>query len=404
MRSRYHSWIIPDREMNASLDTAVFAAACAPVSARDFIDLLRRTGFSAEAYRDHYDDFAPLNWGPTEALEHFFNHGLDERRTIPMTLDRNALVALGRLPIADTGFKAKLLTGLARYLFANLDHPYGPAIVERWPVVRDLTRQGARPYFITGDSHSNHLNVTGARGGEWLLPIHLLCTAGSAAGLGNPASRSGYGPLLRDAIRTIQTLPGGNEISFLFQFSQVDIEFVYHFRRVRDRRQVLDLHDYRTFCDDTLKRYIGFVANVFDLPRRKRVFLVSVFPPALSDAAWRQGYVNDDISRRETDESVQALSEGIRKLEIANFRQRTEIHLYFNARLKAACKRLGFGFLDVATGFLGADGLLNLLYISPETQGFEHHLDSRRTYAGLVDPIWRSLDGNGPAAGLGDTG
>jgi hypothetical protein len=390
--------------MDSSLDTSVFAAVCAPVSPRDFVDLLRRTGFSAEAYRDYYDDFAALNWGPTQALGHFFNYGLDERRGVPMTLDRDAFVALARLPIADIGFKAKLLAGLAHYLFDDLGHPYGPAIVERWPVVRDLASQGARPYFITGDSHSNHLNLTGARGGEWLLPIHLLCTAGSAAGLGNPASRSGYGPLLRDAVGVIGTLPGGIEIPFLFQFGQVDIEFVYHFRRVRNGRWILDLDDYRAFCDDALTRYIGFVANAFDTSRRKQVFLASVFPPALSDAAWKQGYVNDDIARRETEESVQALSIGIRKLEIADFRHRTEIHLYFNARLKAACERLGFGFLDVATGFLGTDGLLDPLYISPETRGFEHHLDARQTCRALVQPIWRALDATGPPTGLGKTG
>lgn len=389
--------------MNASLDPAAFAAFCAPVSARDFIDLLLRTGFSAEAYRDHYDDFTPLNWGPTQALRHLFNHGLNERRAIPMTLDRDALVALARLPIADTGFKSKLLTGLARYLFADLGHPYGPAIVERWQVVRDLVRQGARPYFITGDSHSHHLNLTGARGTEWLLPIHLLCTAGSATGLGNPVSRSGYGSLLRDAIRTIQTLPDEEEIPFLFQFGQVDIEFVHHFRRVRDGGRALDLETYGMFCDATATRYIDFVADVFDLPRRKRVFVASVFPPALSDAAWKQGYVNDDIARRETDMSVEALSAGIRELEIANFRQRTEIHLRFNARLKAACELLGFGFLDVATGFLGADGLPDPLYISPERQGFEHHLDARQTYTGLLKPIWQALDVTGLPVGLGTT-
>jgi hypothetical protein len=390
--------MIAERGMNASLDPTVFAALCAPVPARDFLNLLLRTGFSAEAYRDHYADFAPLNWGPTQALHHFLNHGLKERRGIPMTLDRDAFVALACLPIADTAFKARLLTGLAHHLFADLGHRYGPAIVERWPTVRDLVPQGARPYFVTGDSHSGHLNLTGARGAEWLLPIHLLCTAGSAAGLGNPASRSGYGPLLRDAIKTIQTLPGADAIPLLIQFGQVDIEFVYHFRRVRDGRRALDLEDYKLFCDDMLARYIRFVADIFEPPCRKRVFIASVFPPALSDAAWKQGYVNDDISRRETDISVEELSARIRELEIANIRQRTEIHLHFNARLKAESERLGFGFLDLATGFLGADGLLDPRYISPEARGFEHHLDTRQTYAGLLTPIWQVLDLTRPAS------
>ena len=382
--------------MDTTLDPSVFAVRCAPASARDFLDLLQRTGFSPEAYRDHHADFASLNWGPTEALDHFLRHGLGERRDVPMTLDRDAFVALARLPIANTALKARLLTGLAQYLFADTGHPYGPAIGERWPAVRDLMPQGARPYFIIGDSHSGHLNLTGTRDAEWLLPIHLLCTAGSAAGLGNPASRSGYGPMLREAMKTIQALPGSDAMPFLIQFGQVDIEFVYHFRRVRDNRRALDLDDYRRFCDETLARYIRFVAEMFDPPGRKRVFIASVFPPALSDESWKRGHINDDISQRETDISVQELSAGIRELEVVNFRQRTEIHLHFNAQLKIACERLGFRFLDLATGFLGADGLLDPRYISPERQGFEHHLDTRQTYADLLRPIWQALDLTGP--------
>ena len=77
---------MPGPEMNASLDTSVFTALCAPVPARNFIDLLYRTGFSAETYRDHHGDLAALNWGPTMALGHYFSYGLDERRTAPMTL------------------------------------------------------------------------------------------------------------------------------------------------------------------------------------------------------------------------------------------------------------------------------------------------------------------------------
>jgi hypothetical protein len=374
--------------MNASLDTSVFAAACAPVSAHAFIDLLYRTGFAAEAYRDHNGDLAALNWGPTPALAHFFGHGLDERRPVPMTLDRDAFVALASLPIADTGFKTKLLAGLARYFFAGLDHPYGPSLIARWPAIHRLIQLGARPYFIVGDSHSHNLNLTGARGGDWLLPIHLLCTAGSAAGLGNPDSRSGYGHLLQDTTNVIGSLPRAGDPPLLMQFGQVDIEFVYHFRRVRDNKQALDLDDYRAFCDATLDRYIRFVIGLFEPAQRGRVFLVSVFPPALSDEAWHAGYVNGDISWRETDTSVHALSFGIRTLDIADLRQRTEIHRYFNAGLKAAAARNGFGFIDVETGFLGADGLVDPRYIVPESRGFEHHLDSRQTYTGLVDLIW----------------
>ncbi len=383
--------------MSDLIDAAAFGSECAPVPAADFISLLLRTGFSAEAYRDAYGDLAARNWDVTQALAHFLRHGLDERRNAPLTLDRQALVALARLPLRDSGLKAKLLACLGRHLFDDVEHPYGPAIAERWQVIRSLARDGARPYFVAGDSHSNQYCLTGTSGADWLLPIHLLCTAGSARGLANPDSRSGYGDHLRQAVRIIEALPGSDEVPFFLQFGQVDIELVYHYRRVMDGQLVLNIDDYRAFCDATLERYSAFVSELFAPPKRLCVFLVSVFPPALSDAAWRRGYVNDDIAQREQTIPAAALSAGIRELEIADLRQRTEMHACYNAGLRAACRRLGFRFVDGFTPFLGADGLVDPRYVIPESNGAEHHLDSRATYAALAAMIWPCIGAIGPA-------
>jgi len=382
--------------MTATIDPSAFASECAPVPAADFISLLLATGFSAEAYRDAYGDLAPLHWNATQALGHFLRHGLDERRDAPLTLDRRALVALARLKLRNTGFKAKLLTCLSQHLFDDVAHPYGPAIAKRWPVIRALAGDGARPYFIAGDSHSNQYHLTGARDDTWLLPIHLLCTAGSARGLANPASRSGYGGHLRQAVRIIETLPGSDEMPFFLQFGQVDIEFVYHFRRAMDGQRALDLDDYRAFCDATLERYIAFVTELFVPRKRLCVFLVAVFPPALSDAAWHGSYVNDDIAQRESIPPAE-LSAAIRELDIADLRQRTAMHAYYNAGLRTACRRHGFRFVDGFTPFLGADGLVDPRYVIPEANGAEHHLDSRATYDALAAMIWLCIDAIGPA-------
>jgi hypothetical protein len=384
--------------MSDRIDAAAFASLCAPVPPADFVSLLLQTGFSAESYRDAYGDLRPLAWNAAQALAHFLRHGLDERRDAPLTLNRHALVALARLQPSDDAFKAKLLTCLARHLFDNTGHPYGPAIAERWPDIRALARAGSRPYFVAGDSHSNQYALTGTRDAAWLLPIHLLCTAGSARGLANPASRSGYGNHLRQAVETIKTLPGGNELPFLLQFGQVDIEFVHHFRRVVNGQRTLSLDDYRAFCDTTLERYIGFVTGLFNPTQRLNVFLVSIFPPALSDAAWRAGYVNDDIARHEHAMPAADLADGIRALEIADLRQRTAMHAHYNAGLRAACRRHGFRFIDGFTPFLGPDGLVGPRYVIPEQGGAEHHLDSRATYSVLAGMIWTCLDAMGPAA------
>lgn len=382
--------------MSTVIDTAAFAADCAPLPAADFVRALLRTGFSPEAYRDAYGDLVALNWDATQALAHYLRHGLDERRRAPMTLDPQALLAFARLGPCDSGLKPRLLTALAEHLFDNIDHPYGAVITERWPVIGALARAGARPYFVAGDSHSNQYRLGGTRDSSWLLPIHLLCTGGSARGLGNPASRSGYGAHLRQALRGIDTLPGAADLPFLLQFGQVDIEFVHHYQRARDGKWALSLDDYRAFCDATLERYLAFITDLFPSSDRARVFVVSVFPPALSDDAWRQGYVNDDIARREDAPPAAELSAAIRLLRIADLRQRTEMHAHYNAGLRAACRRLGFRFVDGFTPFLGADGLVDPRYVVPEAGGAEHHLDSRQTYGTLATLIWHCMDAMGP--------
>ncbi len=374
--------------MNRAIDIDVFADLCAPVPANEFIGHLLRTGFSPEGYRDAFPDLAVLRFNPTDALAHFFRYGLHERRVAPLNLDRSALVALSRLPLRDTGFKAALLASLAGHLFDNVAHPFATPITERWPAIQELTRAGAIPYFVAGDSHSHQFALTGARDPDWLLPIHMLCTGGSASGLANQRSRSGYGSLLRQAVAVIETLPNAQTVPFLLQFGQVDIEFVYHFQRVRDGRRRLDLDDYRAFCDRTLQRYIRFLSGLFDAPRRAHVYLVSVFPPALSDAAWAEGYLNGDIAHRESVKDLETLAAGIRGLQIADLRQRTDIHAYFNARLADACNRLGFGFIDGSTRLLGPDGLADQAFLIELSGGANHHLNYMTTYNTNVELLW----------------
>jgi hypothetical protein len=378
--------------MVEAVDADAFGSLCAPVPAAQFIGLLLRAGFSAEAYRNAWGDLSLRDFNATEIVWQYFRHGLDERRYAPVTLDRDALIELARLPLNDANFKAKLLSELGGHLFDGVRHPFGDALVERWPTIRPLIGAAARPYIVAGDSHTHLSNLTGARDSEWLLPIHLLCTAGSAAGLANPLSRSGYGRHLQQAVQAMRALPGGEETAFLLQFGQVDIEFVYHFRRLRDGRRALDLEDYRAFCRSLLEQYIGFVTDLFPAGRRDRVFLLSVFPPSLSDAAWHQGYTNADIAEQEALGSPAEVSAGIRSLSIANLLERTQIHAGYNGLLWDMCQRHGFRFIDVFNPFLGPDGVVHLRYVAPEAGGAEHHLDSRKTYDIVVERVWQCID------------
>ncbi len=69
------------------IDVSAFAEICAPASAQDCIDLILRTGFSPSAYRDSFGDLAEQGFNPTQALAHFFRHGLQEGRSVTMDLD-----------------------------------------------------------------------------------------------------------------------------------------------------------------------------------------------------------------------------------------------------------------------------------------------------------------------------
>lgn len=378
--------------MRADIDPHPFTEECAPVPPEVFIGTLLRAGFSPEAYRHHNGDLRRPDWGVTELLAHYLRHGVQERRAAPAILDPHALLELARLPIRDRERRAHLLTMLCRSLFGGVKQPAAAAIVERWPLIRDLASEGARRFFVTGDSHSEQLAPSGARGDQWLLPILMLCTAGSARGLGNPESKSGYGQYLQQAMTAIAALPGALDVPILIQFGQVDIEFVHHFQRVRDGRHALDLDEYRQFCATTVERYIGFLTMLFPPERRASVFVFSVFPPVLSDDAWRAGEVNGDIVWRETEIPRNLLQLGLTRLHIADLRQRTGIHTHYNDLLRNACEQHSFHFIDVFTPFLGPDGLADLRYVVPEARGREHHLDSRQSYIVLATVVWAIMD------------
>lgn len=372
------------------IDAAAFAALCAPVPTVQFIELLLRTGFSPRAYLDAYGDLRERNWDETQGLLHFIRFGLAERRVAPMILQHDALLELARLPMHRSDFQADLLASFAQHLFDGMQHPYGETIAQRWDTVRSLIQHGARPYFVTGDSHSQQFYHRVSRGPEWLLPIPMLCTGGSASGLNNPRSRSGYGGLLRQAVKVIGALPDTRRVPFILQFGQVDVEFVYHFRRARAQERTLDLDHYRTFSAEVAEAYMGFVSELFEPAVRSRVRLAAIFPPALSDAVWKAGYVNDDIAWNDGIDSMPDLSEGIRALEIASLRQRTEIHRFFNDIVAAACRRQGFGFIDSFNPFLGVDGLVNDNYVIQ--RGADHHLRGDATNATLCALTWECAD------------
>jgi hypothetical protein len=189
------------------MDMQALTAGASGMPASVHVEALLKTGFSPEAYRDACGDLRDADLSAEQALGHYLRHGILEARRFPFEVNQQAFLELAGLPFGNAEFKAQLLADVGRNMLRDLAHPWGPAITARWPAISGLLRQGARPYFIAGDSHSTHYAIAEARGREWLLPIHMLCHAGSARGLGNPNSTTGYGEQLRQAVDVMRSLP-----------------------------------------------------------------------------------------------------------------------------------------------------------------------------------------------------
>ncbi len=261
-------------------------------------------------------------------------------------------------------------------------------------LIATLKRRGAAPYAVIGDSHSAQLVRRSSRNGRWLLPLHWLCHAASARGLSNAEGRSGASGVVRRALDVSAAL----DIPAVLKFGQVDLEFVYAFKRIDEGRWTFDPAHYDAFVDETVARYADALAVLAPSARRRRIAVASVFPPSLSDRAWRNGYVNAAAADLHAsapgakDEGVD-LRRAVSRLSIPDLRTRTAAHARFNARLKAAADALGFSYLDQFQAFLGADGLLR-----PNLRGAggaDHHLNFQAARRPTIAGLWGFLGEHG---------
>ncbi len=252
----------------------------------------------------------------------------------------------------------------------------------RWRAIRNT---GAQPYAVIGDSHSRLL-VRRARdpNGRWLAPLWWLETGASARGLGRADARSGAGGRVRAAID--QAL-GRIEAPVLLKFGQVDIEFVQVFQRLERRERTFDPAAFQVFVLETMARYVAFVTGAVAPADRARVRLCGLFPPALSDAAWRIGYLNAHITAMHGPAARDDLAERLAGIEIPDLARRTALHRDANIALAMAAEAEGLGFLDDFTPFLSGAGEVDPRYLGP-AQGADHHLDFHAVRPQVVDRLW----------------
>jgi hypothetical protein len=255
-----------------------------------------------------------------------------------------------------------------------------------------LKRQGATPVLIAGDSHSRLWVHRDLRGERWLLPLLLLATGASARGLANAGSRSGQ----RTAIQALDHANAcGPGLPMLLVFGQVDIEFVQIFKRLSSEPAApLDADATQAFAVEVIDAYLVFVGELTSRPA-----LAAILPPALSDAAWREGYLNAHIASDHADVGLDVLRERLRRTEIADLADRTAQHREFNALLGAAASAHGLRMVDPWPRLPMAAGVVSPVLLG-RAGGRDHHLDAWALRPYLTAELWDLLDGQPPHHGF----
>jgi len=364
---------------------------CGPADPHQLAAALYATGFSADVYRRAHKDLLAKCPDADSALTHFFRHGVPERRRFPIDLAAGPVRILHQLPVARPEYVMSLLAALTNAYTGTVHDPFDETVPQRLAVLTELRCIGCRPFLLVGDSHSNLYRRSSVRATEWLTPIHVLCSAGSAQGLVNPASLSGYGDRIRRLIARLEDIPEAASLPIMLQFGQVDAEFVYTFRRVRDHRDIFHMDDWETFCCRSVDSYISFLCEVFHDSRRSDVVILSIFPPSLSDEKWAEGYINGHILSLEGPGNAEVMSRAIRQIEMPNLKTRTAMHAYYNTQLRAACVRHGFHFADGFSPFLGPGAVLAPSFV-PTTKGLDHHLEFHPTAHPTQAILWQFID------------
>ena len=177
-------------------------------------------------------------------------------------------------------------------------------------------------YHLFGDSHIHIINH------EDIQKYQL--TAGSAMGLNNPKSISGYQETILNAYNKIQ-----KDDKIMLKFGQVDTEFVYYIK-LSDKNILFD-----EFAIDSINKYFRFILDNLDI---RNVIILSIYPPALNDIHVKKGitglhFMNDNFKKN--------LIDKLNVINIPTIKERVKFHKIYNNLLKKKCDELNIPFIDL---------------------------------------------------------
>lgn len=346
------------------------ASALDMVERAAMLDFLRAHRFDGTAYTRYYGDLAALD--ANAALQHFADHGFAEGRHPSLGLPLAEMQTL-RLTQWTEGWKAEIARRATGAALWTVD-PSGGDMAR----FADLLTPSPDhiPAIMIGDSHTAFLTQAPPMLASGVLPVPMICSGGSARGLHNPNSRAQFRAYILNRLSRLGMMILHRPV--VLKFGQVDVEFLFDLKRVREGATAYIPAAMRQFVDETVDRYASFLADC-RAACSGRLIVMAIFPPTLGDAAVRAGYVNAHIAFLNQEDDVDHLRAALGGLEHPDLAERTAVARYWNARLAEACARMALPYLEEFDALLGEDGVIHpeladegdhhLLLHSPRAQG-----------------------------------
>ena len=378
-----------------------------PYSPRFVYRLIQQCGFYPQAYRESWPDLvANLQsdlWSAPHFV-HYMEHQTKVIRGFAIRLNFDVLDTLCRLPMLSRVRKASLVRSLIQ---AEMD--FDKECVYRkewWDRTIEALRAVGDPLLIIGDSHSLiYRQTTRALFGRVSVPLHVFCGGGSAVGLANPKSRSGYSTRLEKIFQALaKSSDHGLAMPVCFAFGQVDSEFVYTYKRIKEQQQDFVFSKGAMFLKTVAEAYLKWIATL----GIHNVYVIGVNPPCVDDAfildtysIQMSTYHQSNLMDGESEAEVAALIGRMARLEFPTKKVRTALHALFNDRLREISRPLGFRYLDNFQDMVGPDGCIDAKYacalegqeVKQGATGKDIHVagdHSMRLKAMSIDAITRS--------------
>jgi hypothetical protein len=331
--------------------------------------LMEKAGFSPSEYRNSWPDLIaglPSEKWSAKHFVQFMDTEVRMPRRFPIHLDFSWLDTIAKEKIYNRNATASLLRNLIQ---AQVDFSYDVLKkAEFWEnVFKTLFEIGA-PMIFFGDSHSRLFRQTIQDWNHIIIPINILCGGGSAIGLANKNSRSGYGALLHLIVEAINEakLRNNFKVPLCFNFGQVDVEFVHTYRRLKRKEfQQPSNAEFTEFCAQVVNSYVTWISNISPLD----AVVVGINPPCINDEyifeaylAQMQVYLHAGVADENEGQSFEALVEDFKKLQLPNKRIRTHNHKLFNEHLQKEAEKHSISYIDGFQELMGPDGSISPKY------------------------------------------